>query len=266
MPTCARCGSENKDRAVLCSNCGAVLDKAPSGARNIAAGTGLADLSKGPQVTPSRMTSSGGTLSEEVGTRRQSTATGRAQAASRGAGPQRASQVSSQPAAYSRQAQDQLQARNFAAWAPRSDIELSQESADWIPMLVGPTTLGLIVIAALLFFGAAATPVVVATLTDQAGTVTTVLRYSPLDSTILAAAGVFVLLGRRRGWTILRLLIALVLLTAYLVFRRVTFGHLPIDIGDLAIQHVRLGPAWYLAALGTAFSGAGFVTAVRGHF
>ncbi len=151
-------------------------------------------------------------------------------------------------------------------WVPQASAEWVPEPTDLGPLIVGPTTIGIMLLAAALLIGGALTPLVVATAIDQAGSVTTILRYSPMDSAAFVAAAVLVVAGRRRGWTILRLLVVATLLVGFLIWRYFTFGSIPIDPGGATIQHIRLGPGWYLGALGTAFVGAGFFSAVRGHF
>ncbi len=133
-------------------------------------------------------------------------------------------------------------------------------------MVIGPTTWRFILIAALLFLGGAAAPIAVATAIDDAGAVMTILRYSPMDSGAMLAGALLVLIGKRRGWTILRLLLVLTAAVGYLIWRYLTFGSIPVDVGDMALQGVRLGPGWYIAALATGFTGVGFFSAVRGHF
>lgn len=264
MIPCPRCGSENKDRAVLCSNCGAVLASARSvqprshetadAARPEAGGAGIEGARIEPAHRASDPGSGTGAARAQVAEERSGGVSGSApRHAASGAGPGGSHGIA-----------PSVQPGGFAAWSTQLGAERSPEPGDLVPLVVGPTTLVLMVLASLLLIAAAATPAVVATATDEAGVVTTILRYTPLDSAVTAGVGVLVLLGRQRGWTLLRLLLCIAVLTAYLIFRRVTFGHIPLDVGTLSLQHVRLGPLWYLTALGTLFAGAAFVTAVRG--
>ncbi len=153
-----------------------------------------------------------------------------------------------------------------SGWVPQVQAEWTPEAPDLGPWVIGPTTWRFILIAALLFLGGAAAPIAVATAIDDAGAVMTILRYSPMDSGAMLAGALLVLMGKRRGWTILRLLVVLTAAVGYLIWRYLTFGSLPIDVGDMALQGVRLGPGWYISALATAFTGVGFFSAVRGHF
>lgn len=166
---------------------------------------------------------------------------------------------------YRRDAPPQLSS-TLGGWQPQAQAEWVAEPTDLGPLVVGPTTIGLMLLAAALLVAGAATPLVVATAIDSLGEVTTILRYSTLDSAFAAGAAVAVLLGRRRGWTILRLLVVLTALVGFLLWRYFTFGSIPVDPGQLTLQDVRLGPGWYLSALGAVFVAAGFFSAVRGHF
>lgn len=264
MIPCPRCGSENKDRAVLCSNCGAVLSSTRSAqlpsqetadpARPEARGGGT----KGGRVEPTSHLADPGRGAGAV----SAPVTGERSGGFSGSGPRHAASGTGPGGSHAMA--PSVQPRGFAAWSTQLGPERSPEPDDLVPLVVGPTTLVLMILASLLLIAAAATPAVVATATDEAGAVTTILRYTPLDSAVTAGVGVLVLLGRHRGWTLARLLLCMAVLTAYLIFRRATFGHIPLDVGALSLQHVRLGPLWYLTALGTLFAGAAFVTAVRG--
>ena len=260
LVACPRCGSENRDGVVLCSNCGTVLpSRAERGQRTAERLHASLPIVDRGVASVSHM--EGGELSQDQGGAARQRA---ARAVGEHSFQRESGEAGAQP--YRRKT---LQSTSFDSsnWIQRqAPSEWLLEPSDLGPLVVGPTTFGFMLLAAALLVVAAVTPLVVATAVDSTSTVSTILRYSPIDSAALGVAGVFVLLGRRRGWTILRLLVVLTALVGYLVWRYFTFGSIPIDAGELAIQHVRLGPAWYLSALGTAFVGIGFVSAVRGHF
>jgi hypothetical protein len=254
---CPRCGSGNRDGAVLCSNCGTALP--PSTHRTVGGGqsehwptqTSRAEaaVAKGAALTKDQIQSEEPRMPASAGQRTapKPSVAGRAQP-------------------YRREMPSQYYSSPPSGWGPQAPAEWVPEPTDLGPLIVGPTTIGLILLAAALLLAGAATPLVVATALDDVGSVTTILRYSPPDSAAFAASAVLVLLGRRRGWTIFRLLVVLTALVGFLLWRYFTFGSIPIDAGGLSLQHVRLGPGYYLGALGTLFVGAGFFSAVRGHF
>lgn len=256
LVNCPRCSGENRDGAVLCWSCGGTLPSAPQGmpAGSVVETRPLQEIQAEQSVRRGANLTEGNTRAE---------AEGSVGGVERRAIPTPGAGGTARP--YARPAPAQT-SQTSSGWAPQAPAEWIPEPADLGPLMVGPTTIGLMLLAAALLVGGAATPLVVATALDQIGSATTILRYSVLDSAAAAAAGVLVLLGRRRGWTILRLLVVATVLVGYLIWRYFTFGSIPIDPGPLAIQQVRLGPGWYLAALGTIFVGAAFFSAVRGHF
>lgn len=129
---------------------------------------------------------------------------------------------------------------------------------------IGTTGLRFMILGALVLLVSAGLPTVVFTLVDNTGGVLTIMRYLPLDMGVAVGCAVFAVLGRSRIWTIIRLSIVGVVLVSMVSFRYLTFQSIVIDVGSEMVQSVRLGPSWYVMALGGACLGAAWISALRG--
>lgn len=129
---------------------------------------------------------------------------------------------------------------------------------------IGTTGFRFMILGALVVLISAGLPSVVFTVVGSDGGVMTVMRYLPLDMAVAVGCAVLAVLGRSRFWTILRLAIVGVVLVAMVSFRYLTFQSIVIDVGSDTVQSVRLGPAWYVMALGGACLGIAWISALRG--
>lgn len=129
---------------------------------------------------------------------------------------------------------------------------------------IGITGLRFMILGALVLLVSAGLPTVVFTIVDNSGGVTTIMRYLPLDMGVALVCAVVAVLGRSRLWTVIRLSIVGVVLVAMVSFRYLTFQSIVIDAGIETVQSIRLGPSWYVMALGGACLGVAWVSALRG--
>ncbi|RIK08821.1 MAG: hypothetical protein DCC49_08300 [Acidobacteria bacterium] len=129
---------------------------------------------------------------------------------------------------------------------------------------IGTTGLRFMILGALVLLVSAGLPTVVFTIVDNTGGVMTVMRYLPLDMGVAVGCAVLAVLGRNRTWTIIRLSIVGVILVSMVSFRYLTFQSIVIDVGSEMVQSVRLGPSWYVMALGGACLGVAWISALRG--
>lgn len=129
---------------------------------------------------------------------------------------------------------------------------------------IGVTAFRFMILGALVLLASAGLPSVVFTVVGSDDGVMTVMRYLPVDMAVAVGCAVLAVLGRSRIWTIIRLSIVGIVLVSMVSFRYLTFQSIVIDVGGDLVQSVRLGPSWYVMALGGACLGIAWASALRG--